>query len=98
MKLQKETKGHGKWYGDACGTAFAMELLGERWALLVVRELMLGPRHFRPARQPAGNLGKVLTERLGSLEDAGVLARRRLPSPARRRFMSSPVGDMRQSR
>ena len=44
MKLQKETKGHGKWYDDACGTAFAMELLGERWALLVVRELMLGPR------------------------------------------------------
>ena len=50
MKLQKETKGHGKWYDDACGTAFAMELLGERWALLVVRELMLGPRRFSDLR------------------------------------------------
>ena len=83
MKLQKETKGHGKWYDDACGTAFAMELLGERWALLVVRELMLGPRRFSDLRASLpGISAKVLTERLGSLEDAGVLARRRLPSPA----------------
>ena len=50
MKLQKETEsrqkdgpeGHGKWYQDACGTAFAMELVGERWSMLIIRELMLG--------------------------------------------------------
>lgn len=83
MKLQKETKMHGKWYGDACGTAFAMEVLGERWSLLVVRELMLGPRRFSDLRASLpGISAKVLTERLASLEDAGVLARRRLPSPA----------------
>ena len=83
MKLQKETKGHGKWYDDACGTAFAMELVGERWALLVVRELMLGPRRFTDLRASLpGISAKVLTERLASLEDAGVLARRQLPSPA----------------
>lgn len=87
MQLQKETKprqgGHGKWYGDACGTAFAMELVGERWALLVVRELMLGPRRFSDLRASLPGLSaKVLTERLTSLEDAGVLAKRRLPSPA----------------
>lgn len=83
MKLQKETKAHGKWYGDACGTAFAMEVLGERWSLLVVRELMLGPRRFSDLRASLpGISAKVLTERLASLEEAGVLARRRLPSPA----------------
>lgn len=89
MKLQKETKykepkGHGRWYADACGTAFAMELVGERWSLLIVRELMLGPRRFSDLRASLpGISAKVLTERLGSLEEAQVLLRRSLPSPAR---------------
>ena len=50
MKLQKETVRHGKWYYDACGTAFALELLGERWSLLIVRELMFGGRRFTDLR------------------------------------------------
>jgi DNA-binding HxlR family transcriptional regulator len=86
MKLQKETKplaDHGKWYGDACGTAFAMELIGERWSTLIVRELMLGGRRFSDLRASLpGISAKVLTERLGSLEQAGVLRRRNLPPPA----------------
>ncbi|QZD89122.1 winged helix-turn-helix transcriptional regulator [Qipengyuania aurantiaca] len=87
MKLQKETKAgsveHGRWYGDACGTAFGLELIGERWSLLVVRELMLGPRRFSELRASLpGISAKVLTERLATLEEAGVLAKRRLPSPA----------------
>jgi hypothetical protein len=45
MKSPKETtadrKAHGKWYDDACGAAFGMELIGERWSLPVVRELMM---------------------------------------------------------
>ena len=69
MKLQKETKAHGKWYGDACGAAFALELIGERWALLIVRELMLGPRRFSDLRASLpGISAKVLTERLEGLE------------------------------
>lgn len=84
MKLQKETKVHGKWYRDACGTAFAMELVGERWALLIVRELMLGARRFSDLRASLpGISAKVLTERLAALEGAGVLARRQLPPPGR---------------
>ena len=85
MKLQKETntKTHGRWYADACGTAFALELVGERWSLLIVRELMLGPRRFSDLRASLpGISAKVLTERLTSLEEAGVLARRALPPPA----------------
>ncbi len=73
---------HGKWYGDACGTAFGLEVVGERWSLLVVRELMFGPRRFSDLRASLpGISAKVLTERLGSLEDASVLVKRRLAPP-----------------
>ncbi|VVT19895.1 winged helix-turn-helix transcriptional regulator [Erythrobacter sp. EC-HK427] len=84
MKLPKETKsGHGKWYGDACGTAFAMEVIGERWALLIVRELMFGALRFSDLRAGMpGISAKVLTERLAGLEAAGVLIRRKLAPPA----------------
>ena len=90
MKLQKVTEQksnapetHGKWYADACGTAFAMELVGERWSMLIIRELMLGGRRFSDirARLP-GISAKVLSERLTTLEQAGVLVRRKLPPPA----------------
>ena len=87
MKLQKGTESsdarHGRWYEDACGTAFAMELVGERWSLLVVRELMLGPRRFSGLRKSLNGISaKVLTERLESLERAGAVHKRTLPAPA----------------
>ena len=87
MKLQKETESsdarHGRWYEDACGTAFAMELVGERWSLLVIRELMLGPRRFSKLKNALNGISaKVLTERLESLERAGAVVRRTLPAPA----------------
>lgn len=83
MKLQKETESslqlHGRWYDDACGTAFALELLGERWSLLVVRELMFGGRRFSDLRTSLpGISAKVLTERLEGLEAAGVVRRSEL--------------------
>ena len=92
MELPKETENgtsragglHGRWYNDACGTAFGLEVIGERWALLVVRELMLGPRRFSDLRGALpGISAKVLTERLGALEAAGVLERRTLPPPGK---------------
>jgi DNA-binding HxlR family transcriptional regulator len=83
MKLQKETKGHGKWYDDACGTAFALELIGERWSLLIVRELIFGGRRFTDLRAGLpGISAKVLTERLEGLERAGIVRKRQLPPPA----------------
>lgn len=88
MKLQKDTKGsniamtgaadgpHGRWYGDACGAAFAMELIGERWSLLIVREMMLGARRFSELRAALPGLSaKVLTERLETLEATGIVER-----------------------
>ncbi len=72
-----------RWYNDACGTAFALELVGERWALLIVRELLFGPRRFGELRASlSGITAKVLTERLQGLEAAGIVLRRKLPPPA----------------
>lgn len=72
-----------RWYDDACGTAHALELLGERWSLLIVRELMFGPRRFSQLRSGLPGLSaNVLTQRLEGLEAAGVLTRRMLPPPA----------------
>ncbi|HYD26789.1 helix-turn-helix domain-containing protein [Brevundimonas sp.] len=83
MKLEKITSLHGRRYEDACGTALGLEILGERWALLVVRELMLGPKRFGDLRASLRGLSaNVLTQRLEGLEAAGVLVKRRLPPPA----------------
>lgn len=70
-------------YEDACGTAHALDLVGERWALLVMRELMLGPKRFSDLRSDLpGISANVLTQRLEGLEAAGVLVRRPLAPPA----------------
>jgi DNA-binding HxlR family transcriptional regulator len=83
VKLQKETKAHGRWYADGCGGAFAFELLGERWSALVVRELMFGGRRFSDIRAGLpGISAKALTERLEGLEAIGAVRRTRLPPPA----------------
>ena len=72
-----------RWYDDACGAAHALELVGERWALLVMRELLFGPRRFGEIREGLpGISANVLTQRLASLETAGIVVRRQLPSPA----------------
>lgn len=79
MKLQKLTR---RRYEDACGAAHALDLVGERWALLVIRELMLGPKRFGDIRAGLpGISANVLAQRLEGLEEAGVLVRRRLPPP-----------------
>lgn len=83
MKLQKEIEFHGNWYKDACGAAFAMELVGERWTLLIVRELMLGGKRFSDIRASLpGISAKVLAERLERLDRLGIVHRHKLPPPA----------------
>lgn len=84
QKLTDRGKGPEKrWYDDACGTALALELIGERWSLLIVRELMFGPRRFGELRAGLpGISANVLTQRLTGLEAAGILRRHRLPPPA----------------
>ena len=69
-------------YGDRCGIARALDLVGERWALLVVRELLLGPKRFTDLRAGLPHVGPdVLAQRLRELQAAGIVRRRRLPPP-----------------
>lgn len=70
-------------YGDACGVARALDVVGERWALMVVRELLLGPKRFTDIRDGLPHLSAdVLAQRLRGLESAGIVERRVLPPPA----------------
>jgi DNA-binding HxlR family transcriptional regulator len=70
-------------YGDRCGVARALDLVGERWALLVVRELLLGPKRFTDLREGLPHVSPdVLSQRLRELERDGIVARRKLAPPA----------------
>jgi DNA-binding HxlR family transcriptional regulator len=69
-------------YNDRCGIARALDIVGERWALLVVRELLLGPKRFSDLRGGLPGVGPdVLVQRLRDLEAAGILRRAKLPPP-----------------
>ncbi|MGZ2411947.1 DNA-binding HxlR family transcriptional regulator [Sphingomonas sp. F9_3S_D5_B_2] len=87
MQLGKVTKHRNtedkRRYDDACGLAHALELIGERWAMLVVRELAYGPRRFSELKADLpGISANVLTQRLAELEQRGVVRKTRLPPPA----------------
>jgi DNA-binding HxlR family transcriptional regulator/putative sterol carrier protein len=70
-------------YGDGCAIAQGLDLVGERWALLVVRELLLGPKRYTDLRRGLPNASpNVLSQRLAELERAGIARRRKLPPPA----------------
>jgi DNA-binding HxlR family transcriptional regulator/putative sterol carrier protein len=70
-------------YCDGCAAAHALDLVGERWALLVVRELLLGPKRFTDLRAGLPSASpNVLAQRLRELEVAGIVRRRKLPPPA----------------
>ncbi|GAA4445008.1 winged helix-turn-helix transcriptional regulator [Phytohabitans houttuyneae] len=70
-------------YADPCGVARALSVVGERWALLVVRELLFGPKRFSDlSRGLPGMSQNVLSQRLRELEEAGVVRRGRLGPPA----------------
>ena len=70
-------------YGQYCGLAGALDLIGERWTLLVVRELMSGPKRYTDLADGLTGIGtSLLAKRLDKLERAGVIGRRVLPPPA----------------
>lgn len=70
-------------YGDPCGIARALDLIGERWALLIVRELVLGAKRFTDLRTGLrGASPNVLSQRLDELEAAGVIRKTRAGAPA----------------
>ncbi|HEX6652297.1 MAG TPA: winged helix-turn-helix transcriptional regulator [Thermoleophilaceae bacterium] len=70
-------------YSQYCPVAKALDVLGERWTLLVVRDLMLGPKRYTDLREGLPGIATdLLTARLRALEAAGFVARRELPRPA----------------
>ncbi|KAA0110218.1 winged helix-turn-helix transcriptional regulator [Mycolicibacterium sp. P1-5] len=70
-------------YGDACATARALDVIGERWTLLIVRELLFGPKRFGDLQSGLATVRpNVLSQRLRDLEAAQVIHRRRLGMPA----------------
>ncbi|MBB4931313.1 DNA-binding HxlR family transcriptional regulator [Lipingzhangella halophila] len=70
-------------YGDPCGIARALDLVGERWALLIVRELLLGPKRFTDLRRGLPTASQnVLSQRLDRLQQDGLVRRCRLGPPA----------------
>ena len=74
-------------YDDGCAAAHALDLVGERWALLVVRELLLGPKRFTDLRSGLPHASpNVLAQRLRDLEASGVVRRGKLPPPAASRI------------
>jgi len=83
-KITNQRKGEERRrYDDACGLAHALELLGERWAMLVLRELAYGPRRFSELKADLqGISANVLTQRLSELEARGLVRRVKLPPPA----------------
>jgi DNA-binding HxlR family transcriptional regulator len=83
VQLEKTTKEQKRRFDDACGLAHAMELLGERWAMLVLRELAYGPRRFSELKADLqGISANVLAQRLTELEARGLVRKLRLPPPA----------------
>ena len=87
MKLDKVTKHRQseekRRYDDACGLAHALDLIGERWALLVLREMMYGPRRFSELKTDLpGISANVLSQRLTELERRCLVRKVRLPPPA----------------
>jgi DNA-binding HxlR family transcriptional regulator len=87
VQLEKVTKtrksDEKRRYEDACGLAHALDLIGERWAMLVLRELAYGPRRFSELRSDLqGISANVLTQRLTELEARGLVRKVKLPPPA----------------
>ena len=87
MQLEKVTNRQKiedkRRYEDACGLAHALDLIGERWAMLVLRELAYGPRRFSGLKRDlTGISANVLSQRLTELEARGLVRKSRLPPPA----------------
>ncbi|MET9002492.1 helix-turn-helix domain-containing protein [Amycolatopsis sp. Hca4] len=80
------------WTDPNCPVARALDLVGDRWSLLVVRDAMDGARSFTDFRQRTGIARNILTDRLRRLVEHGVLDRRTAPSGRRQVYVLTPAG------
>ena len=93
-KLARYTASVSKRYDQYCPIAHALELIGDRWALLIVRELLQGPKRYTDLAAQLPGIGtNILAARLRELEAGGVVAKRLLPPPAASRvYELTPYG------
>lgn len=83
MKQTRSTSMNNRSYNQYCGLAYALELLGERWTILIIRELVAGPRRFKDLLNGLPGIStNLLTERLKHLEQHGLIVRQVLAPPA----------------
>ncbi len=81
--MTKASSSPRKQYNEGCIAAHALDFLGDRWALLVIRELLLGPKRFSLIRSGLpGISANILTQRLKELETSGLIVHQLLPPPA----------------
>ncbi len=80
------------WTDPSCPVARTLDLVGDRWSLLVVRDAMDGAQSFTDFRQRTGIARNILTDRLRRLVDRGVLDRRTAPSGRRQVYVLTPAG------
>ena len=82
-------------YDQYCGLAAALDLLGERWTVLIIRDLLMGPKRFTDLLDRLPGIGTgLLSQRLRELEDAGVIEKTTLPPPAASTvYQLTPDGD-----
>jgi DNA-binding HxlR family transcriptional regulator len=80
-------------YGQFCPVAKATEILGERWTILIIRELLLGTTRFTELQRALSQISPtLLTKRLNQLQDAGLLVRKKLPEQRRTEYHLTPAG------
>jgi DNA-binding HxlR family transcriptional regulator len=86
-----------KSYQQYCGIAAALDLVGDRWTLLILRELSFGEQRFTDLRANLPGIAtNLLTERLRDLEEAGLVEQRELPAPAARTVYALTAGEGRR--
>jgi DNA-binding HxlR family transcriptional regulator len=80
-------------YGQFCPIAKASEILGERWTILIVRELLIGSTRFTELQRALSQISPtLLTKRLNQLQDAGLLVRKKMPGQRRSEYYLTPAG------
>ncbi len=85
-------------YGQFCPVAKAAEILGERWTILIIRELLVGTRRFTDLQRGLAQLSPtLLTKRLGQLQDCGLVVRKAIPQQRRAEYHLSAAGRELQS-
>src|SRR5919201_4149161 len=83
MNVRSHNREYSRSYDQFCPLAYALDVIGERWTLLIVRELLAGPQRFKDLMDGLPGIStNLLSDRLRTLEQQGILRRRVLPRPA----------------